>query len=107
MGRPCRARPSVTDETSVIDAPVDDAEELPPLIETYVCVQIRRCQDDDDPGEVVEGYFSVDGSTVTVTNKSGGHVGSRAMREGEDARVVAKRLLREKRPLRTRALIAP
>ena len=83
-----------------------EAREEPPLIETHICVQIRQCQDDDDPGEIAEGYFSVDGSTVTVTNTSGGHVGSRAMLEGEDARVVAKRLLREKKPRRARTLTA-
>jgi hypothetical protein len=33
-----------------------------------------------------------------VTNKAGKYVGSRAMLEGEDARVVAKQLLREKTP---------
>ena len=74
----------------------EEAREEPPLIETYICVQIRQCQDDDDPGEVVEGYFSVDGSTVTVTNKSGGYVGSRAMLEGEDPKALAKQLLRAK-----------
>jgi hypothetical protein len=35
---------------------------------------------------------------VTVTDSKGRHVGSRAMLEGEDARVVAKQLLREKIP---------
>jgi hypothetical protein len=35
---------------------------------------------------------------VTVTDANGRHIGSRAMLEGEDARVVAKRLLREKTP---------
>jgi hypothetical protein len=70
-------------------------EPQPPVIETYICVQIRQCQDDDDPGEIVEGYFSVDGSTVTVTNKSGG---SRAITVGEDPKTVARRLLREKTP---------
>jgi hypothetical protein len=73
-------------------------EPQPALIEIYVCVQVGQCQDDDDPGEVVEGYFSVDGKVVTVTDATGRHVGSRAMREGEDPKAVAKRLLREKTP---------
>jgi hypothetical protein len=74
-------------------------EELqPPVIETYICVQIRQCQDDDDPGEIAEGWFSVDAGQVTVTDANGRHVGSRAMLEGENPRVVAKRLLREKTP---------
>jgi hypothetical protein len=76
----------------------DNSDPPPPLIETPICVQVGRCRDDDDPGEVVEGYFSVDGSTVTVTDSKGREIGSRAMLEGEDARVVAKRLLREKAP---------
>ena len=60
-------------------------------------VQVRQCQDDDDPGEIAEGWFSIDGKVLTVTNASGKYVGSRAMLKGEDARVVAKQLLREKK----------
>ena len=76
----------------------DNSDPPPPLVETPICVQVGRCRDDDDPGTVAEGFFSVTGSTVTVTDANGRHVGSRAMLEGEDARVVAKRLLREKTP---------
>jgi hypothetical protein len=74
------------------------ADPQPPLFETYIAVQTRRCHDDEDPGEVAEGYFSVDAGHVTVTNKAGGFVGSRVMLKGEDARAVAKQLLREKVP---------
>jgi hypothetical protein len=70
-----------------------------PVIETYVQVQTRQCRDDDDAGQITEGWYSTDGKGVlTVTNKAGKYVGSRAMLEGEDARVVAKQLLREKVP---------
>ena len=69
-----------------------------PVIETYVQVQVRQCHDDDDPGEICEGWFSVDGKTVTVTNKSGKYVGSRTMLKGEDPKALAKVLLREKSP---------
>jgi hypothetical protein len=61
-------------------------------------VQTRRCHDDDDPGEVAEGYYSIAGKVVTVTDAKGRHIGSRTMIAGEDARVVAKQLLREKTP---------
>jgi hypothetical protein len=84
------ARPS--EEEAVREAP------QPPLIETYIAVQTRRCRDDDDPGEICEGYFSIEGKVVTVTDAKGRYVGSRALLKGEDARVVAKRLLREKTP---------
>jgi hypothetical protein len=84
-------------------APVPEAvvEEVrtDPVVESYVWAQVRRCTDNDDPGEIAEGWFSIDGSkVVTVTNKNGKYVGRRAMLEGEDARVVAKQLLREKTP---------
>jgi hypothetical protein len=83
-------------------APPPDEEEVradpEPVIETYVQVQVRQCHDDDDPGEICEGWFSVDGKTVTVTNKSGKYVGSRTMLKGEDPKALAKVLLREKSP---------
>ena len=60
-------------------------------------MQTRQCHDDEDPGEVAEGWFSIDGKVLTVTDTNGKYVGSRAMLEGEDARVVAKQLLREKK----------
>jgi hypothetical protein len=84
-----------TPSTEVIE---EEAREEPPLIETYICVQTRACDSDDDPGEICEGWFSVDVGQVTVTDANGRHVGSRAMLEGEDARVVAKQLLRKKAP---------
>jgi hypothetical protein len=75
---------------------VEEEEPPPPIIESYVCVQTRQCRDDDDVGQIAEGWYSIDGKVVTVTNKIGGHVGSRAMLADEDPRVVAKQLLREK-----------
>jgi hypothetical protein len=73
------------------------ADPQPPLFETYISVQTRACHDDDDAGEIAEGWFSIDGKVLTVTDANGKYVGSRAMLEGEDARVVAKQLLREKK----------
>ena len=74
----------------------DREEPQPPVFETYICVQTRACHDDDDPGEIAEGWFSIDDKVLTVTDANGRHVGSRTMLEGENARVVAKQLLREK-----------
>jgi hypothetical protein len=93
---PMAARPAPSAEVVV----KDEVREAPaPVVESYVQVQVRRCRDDDDPGEIAEGWFSVDDAgQVMVTNANGKYVGSRAMLEGEDARVVAKQLLREKTP---------
>ena len=76
----------------------EEAREEPPLVETPISVQIRACRDDDDPGEIAEGFFSVDGKVLTVTDLRGGYVGSRTLLEGEDSRAAAKRLLKEKTP---------
>jgi hypothetical protein len=96
LPRAARA-PAPSDDGGGASVPEQEAPQ-PPVIESYICVQTRRCHDDDDPGEIAEGWFSIDGKVVTVTNKSGGYVGSRTMLKGEDARVVAKALLREKNP---------
>ena len=83
----------------VVDVVEDEVREAPaPVIETYLQVQVRQCQDDDDPGQVAEGWYSIDGKVLTVADANGKYVGSRTMLEGEDARVVAKQLLREKSP---------
>jgi hypothetical protein len=82
-----------------VEAVFDQEAPAPPLFETPFCVQTRRCVDDDDPGEIAEGWCSVlDGKVVTVTDAKGGYVGSRRMIEGEDPKTVAKKLLREKTP---------
>ena len=59
LGRSCRRRRR-THRHEVVEEEARE-EPQPPLIETYVCVQIRQCRDDDDPGEIAEGWFSIDG----------------------------------------------
>jgi hypothetical protein len=89
---------TVSSETVDLRDEVVKAEEAPPpIIETYIAVQVGRCQE-DDPGQIAEGWFSVDNGQVIVTNATGKFVGSHTLLKGEDARVVAKRLLREKTP---------
>jgi hypothetical protein len=92
--------PSPVIAADVITDVVDQVREepQPPIIESYICVQTRQCRDDDDAGQIAEGWFSIDGKVVMVTDAKGKYVGSRAMLKGEDARVVAKQLLREKTP---------
>jgi hypothetical protein len=96
------APPYLPRTSSVAAAPNEEEavweEPQPPIIATYITVQTRRCHDDDDPGEIREAWYSIDGKTVTVTDVKGRYIGSRTMIAGEDARVVAKQLLREKTP---------
>jgi hypothetical protein len=96
---PSPAAPRLDDDEKGLDSIYTPSGDQPPVIESYVCVQVRQCHDDDDPGEIKEGWFSIDdGKVLTVTDTRGKYVGSRAMLEGEDARVVAKQLLRAKSP---------
>ena len=83
-----------------VDEDKEEAREepRPPIVESYVWVQTRPCRDDDDPGQIMEGWFSVDDGTVTVTDREGRHITSRAMIAGEDPRALARLLLREKGP---------
>jgi hypothetical protein len=73
------------------------ADPQPPLLETYIAVQTRRCRDDDDPGEICEGWFSVTGGVLTLTGASGKFIASRDIIAGVDPKVLAKLLLREKK----------
>jgi hypothetical protein len=85
---------SISEVVEVVEEVLAREEAPAPIVETYVAVQIGRCLE-DDAGTISEGWFSVDDGQVIVTNASGKYVGSRALL-GEDARVVAKKLLREK-----------
>ena len=95
LGRSCRRRRRTTGRGRRGGGP---GRATAPGHRNVHAVQVRQCQDDDDPGEIAEGWFSIDGKVLTVTDANGRHVGSRAMLEGEDARVVAKQLLRGEVP---------
>ena len=58
-------------------------------------VQVRQCQDDDDPGEIAEGWFSVDGKGCDGHRREWQVRWQPRLLKGEDARVVAKQLPRE------------
>jgi hypothetical protein len=91
---PLPPRPPAPDEV------VEEEAEEPqtPIIETYVQVQTRACRDDNDAGEICEAWFSVTDGQLTLTTENGKYIGSCTLPKDADARVVAKRLLREKTP---------
>jgi hypothetical protein len=81
----------------------EDKEEVredprPPLVESYVYTQVRPCRDDDDPGQIMEGWYTIDDGHLTLTDREGRHITRRAMIVGEDPKALAKALLREKGP---------
>jgi hypothetical protein len=92
-------RPSLPSPRAPDEVVEEEAEEpQPPIIETYVQVQTRACRDDNDPGEISEAWFSVTDGQLTLTTENGKYIGSCTLPKDADARVVAKRLLREKTP---------
>ena len=60
LSPPYLPRPSRDELPDVVEEEVI-REDPQPVIETYVQVQVRQCQDDDDPGQIAEGWFSIDG----------------------------------------------
>jgi len=63
-----------------------------------VRTQVRQCKNDDDAGEIVEGYYDVrDGQVFVWTVENGSRpLGQAPVRPGDDVASVARRLLREK-----------
>ena len=61
----------------------------------YIWTTIRH-GDDGDPGEIAEGYYSVEGGAVVLTDRDGRHITSRALL-GEDPATLARQLLHEAR----------
>ena len=64
----------------------------------HVRTEVRQCKNDDDAGEVVEGYYDVrDGQVYVWTVENGSRpLGQAPLRPGDDVASVARRLLREK-----------
>jgi len=64
-----------------------------------VQTQVRApSQDGKDPGEVVSGWYDIQNGHVVVWERSGGApIGRAPYTPGDDPKVIARRLLREKR----------
>ena len=60
----------------------------------YVWTSVRHGDLDGDPGEIAEGWFSVEGGAVVLTDRDGRLITSRALL-GEDPATLARQLLRE------------
>jgi hypothetical protein len=91
-----RTPPDANEDIRAARVPKQEAPQ-PPIIESFVQVQVRRCRDEDDPGEVAQAWFSVDAGTLTLTGTDGKHITSRAMIPGEDPKALARKLLRKKK----------
>jgi hypothetical protein len=95
------APPYLPRSSPMVTAPSDEKEavraEPEPVIESYVQVQVRQCCNDDDAGEISEGWYSIANGQLTLTDASGKFITSRAIAAGEDPKTLARMLLREKR----------
>jgi len=75
---------------------LDNEESLNNPTPVYVRTIIRHGYDYGDPGEIAEGYYSVEAGALVLTDIDGVQVASRALL-GEDPATVARQLLREAR----------
>jgi hypothetical protein len=61
----------------------------------YVQTTIREATDTGFPGEIAEGWFTIEDWQVVVRDSLDRHIGSRALRQGQDAADIARQFLRE------------
>src|SRR5262249_7585462 len=79
--------------------PRPPAQAVKPPEPGQVHTQVRApSADGKDPGEVVSGWYDIQNGQVVVWERSGGApIGRAAYHPGDDAKVIARRLLREKK----------
>jgi len=89
----------IYDDTKIPPRPKPPAEAVKPPEPGPIQTQVRApSQDGKDPGEVVSGWYDIQNGQVVVWERSGGApIGRAAYNPGDDPKVIARRLLREKR----------
>jgi hypothetical protein len=87
------------EDTKIPPRPKAPAEAIKPPEPGPIQTQVRApSQDGRDPGEVISGWFDVQNGQVVVWERSGGApIGRAAFHPGDDPKVIARRLLREKK----------
>jgi hypothetical protein len=78
------------DEPAASGPPIPHSQPTP----TYVRVIIRN-GNDDDPGQIAEGYYTIEDGAVILRDADDKHLTSRALLKGEDPAPLARILLRE------------
>jgi hypothetical protein len=102
-GDPDQAEPSPQLQTASSEGPSHPSEEParsePPFTccsqPTYVRVTIRNGDDDGDPGQIAEAYYTIEDGVVVLRDRDEKHMTSRALLKGGDPAAVARALLRE------------
>ena len=62
----------------------------------YVRVTVRNGDEDDDPGQIVEAWYTIEDGLLVLRDSNDKHITSRALLKGEDPAMLAKILLRER-----------
>jgi hypothetical protein len=95
ISKETESEPSSDPAPSGLEEPV--ASETSILSPPYIWVATRQATEDGDPGQIAEAWVTVEGGCVTLTDRDGKHVNSRAMLKGEDPAALARVLLHEAR----------
>jgi len=61
--------------------------------ETHLWVTIRPATNNGDPGEIAEGFYSVEDGAVVLRDRTHRHITTRALREGQSPADLARQLL--------------
>ena len=72
-------------------------ESSPPEGPYHVHAQVRGPDERGDAGEIAEGRFTICDGVVRVEDAEGHPLGSEVLRPGDDAKSVARKILREKK----------
>jgi hypothetical protein len=75
--------------------PAASGQSIPCSQPTYLRVIIRNGNDNGDPGQIAEAYYTVEDGAVVLRDRDDKHITSRALIKGEDPAVLARSLLRE------------
>jgi hypothetical protein len=102
-GDPDQAEPAPQVQTASSEGPSHPSTEVEPAASgplscsrpTYVRVIIRNGNDDGDPGQIAEAYYTIEDGLVVLRDRDGKHMTSRALLKGQDPAAVARALLRE------------
>jgi hypothetical protein len=93
------ATPAIGREDRLPPPPLDEPAEPPAYVapdqpSTRVFVVVSN-GDDNDPGQVEHGRFSVEGGVLTLTDTADKYLGAKRLRETDTPMSVARALLRE------------
>jgi hypothetical protein len=88
------------DDEHAIRSPAEDTEPMmpPPPVEWVRFNTVTRNPKDNDPGQIIEALYSVQGGLLAVKDLKNEPIGTAEIHGGDNVLAAARKLVREKRP---------